>query len=343
MSNALRVLAYEQAEGARIDDQVAVMGFEVDDQSPEELALGLDALRGMDSVIDVIQLAAIGKKGRMASQVQLLARPEGLDAAIDACFAETTTWVCAGGSRRAPSFRVEPTVAGPQREVAVKVATRPGGARTAKAQIDHIGVGPGGQAGACGAGGRRKRWPCARARDGGDEREAELTGCSIASAGRGRGERRRRQHDPRGRGHDGSAARASMSTRSRPPCRPRRPPACGSMPGGGLEPDILDAGEFADPDYLNNPVDRCYFCKTNLYGAMAARTDGDLVSGTNLDDLGDYRPGLRPQRNGVRHPFVEAGMSKAAVPPWRAPWGSTISPSCRRRHACRAGSRPASR
>jgi uncharacterized protein (TIGR00299 family) protein len=148
MSNALRLLAYEQAAGARIDDQVAVIGFEVDDQSPEELALGLDALRASDHVIDVIQLATLGKKGRMASQVQLLARPEGLDAVIDACFAETTTlglrWRI---EARAILARESLTVAGPEREVAVKVASRPGGARTAKAEIDDIGVGPGGQAG----------------------------------------------------------------------------------------------------------------------------------------------------------------------------------------------------
>jgi uncharacterized protein len=77
---------------------------------------------------------------------------------------------------------------------------------------------------------------------------------------------------------------------------------------------ILDAGEFADPDYLRNPANRCYFCKTHLYGAMAAHTAATLASGTNLDDLGDYRPGLDAAReHGVRHPFVEAGMSKAAV------------------------------
>jgi uncharacterized protein len=78
--------------------------------------------------------------------------------------------------------------------------------------------------------------------------------------------------------------------------------------------EVLDAGEFDDPDYLKNPANRCYFCKTNLYGAMAARTTATLASGTNLDDLGDYRPGLEAAaEHGVRHPFVEAGMSKAAV------------------------------
>jgi uncharacterized protein len=82
----------------------------------------------------------------------------------------------------------------------------------------------------------------------------------------------------------------------------------------GWDLQVLDAGEFADPDYLRNPANRCYFCKTHLYGAMAARTEAMLASGTNLDDLGDYRPGLQAaSEHGVRHPYVEAGIDKAAV------------------------------
>ena len=82
----------------------------------------------------------------------------------------------------------------------------------------------------------------------------------------------------------------------------------------GWDLAVLDAGEFADSDYLRNPANRCYFCKTHLYGAMAARTAATLASGTNLDDLGDYRPGLQAaSEHGVRHPYVEAGMDKAAV------------------------------
>ena len=77
---------------------------------------------------------------------------------------------------------------------------------------------------------------------------------------------------------------------------------------------VLDAGEFDDPAYRANPANRCYFCKTNLYGALATRTDATLLSGTNLDDLGDWRPGLKAaEEHGVRHPFVEAGIDKAGV------------------------------
>lgn len=78
--------------------------------------------------------------------------------------------------------------------------------------------------------------------------------------------------------------------------------------------DVFDAGEFADPAYRANPVNRCFFCKINLYGAIAARTDGQILSGTNLDDLGEYRPGLQAaEAHKVRHPFVEAAIGKATV------------------------------
>jgi uncharacterized protein len=77
---------------------------------------------------------------------------------------------------------------------------------------------------------------------------------------------------------------------------------------------VLDAGEFADPRYRANPIDRCYFCKANLYGVIAARFTGVILSGTNCDDLGDFRPGLRAAaEQGVRHPFVEAGIGKAEI------------------------------
>ena len=77
---------------------------------------------------------------------------------------------------------------------------------------------------------------------------------------------------------------------------------------------LIDAGEFADLRYRTNPIDRCYFCKSNLYSRIAGAFAGAILSGTNTDDLGDYRPGLKAAgENGVRHPFVEAGMAKSDV------------------------------
>ncbi|MFV0334569.1 MAG: adenine nucleotide alpha hydrolase [Tropicimonas sp.] len=76
----------------------------------------------------------------------------------------------------------------------------------------------------------------------------------------------------------------------------------------------LDAGEFADPDYLRNPVNRCYFCKSNLYRRIRETVSGPVASGANTDDLGDYRPGLEAARElGIVHPFIEAECSKADV------------------------------
>ena len=78
----------------------------------------------------------------------------------------------------------------------------------------------------------------------------------------------------------------------------------------------IDAGELLDARYVANPVNRCYFCKTNLYSTIAplAGTGATIVSGTNTDDLGDFRPGLAAaDEHGVRHPYVECGIDKSAV------------------------------
>ena len=77
---------------------------------------------------------------------------------------------------------------------------------------------------------------------------------------------------------------------------------------------ILDTGEFQRQDYINNPVNRCFYCKTSLYGTIRPHTAAQIVSGTNTDDLGEYRPGLQAaDDHAVRHPFVEAGIDKATV------------------------------
>jgi pyridinium-3,5-bisthiocarboxylic acid mononucleotide nickel chelatase len=139
VSNLLRVVAYHGDAAGRSDEQVAVIAFEVDDQTPEELAVGLDAVRASAGVLDVVQLPAFGKKGRLATQIQVLARPERLDAVIERCFVETTTiglrWRI---EARAVLAREVVTVAAQDREIAVKVVTRPGGLRTAKAEIDQM-------------------------------------------------------------------------------------------------------------------------------------------------------------------------------------------------------------
>jgi uncharacterized protein (TIGR00299 family) protein len=139
LSNVLRLVTYQQEGAWRQDERVAVLAFEVDDQSAEALSAGLEALRATDGVLDVTQLPAFGKKGRLATQVQVLARPERLDAVIKRCFVETTTiglrWRI---EARAVLAREVVTVATPDGEVAVKLVTRPGGTRSAKAEMDHV-------------------------------------------------------------------------------------------------------------------------------------------------------------------------------------------------------------
>ncbi|MEM9168087.1 MAG: adenine nucleotide alpha hydrolase [Pseudomonadota bacterium] len=77
---------------------------------------------------------------------------------------------------------------------------------------------------------------------------------------------------------------------------------------------VVDAREFEDERYLENPSVRCFFCKSNLYGSLARLGDGVVMSGTNTDDLQDWRPGLKAAAKfDVVHPFVDAGMSKAAI------------------------------
>lgn len=97
-----------------------------------------------------------------------------------------------------------------------------------------------------------------------------------------------------------------------PPAATERVRRYAAREGWGLQ--LIDAGEFANPNYLSNPVNRCFYCKTHLYTAIGRATQAVLLSGTNCDDLGDYRPGLAAARDhAVRHPYVEAGIDKSMV------------------------------
>ncbi len=86
----------------------------------------------------------------------------------------------------------------------------------------------------------------------------------------------------------------------------------------GVEHQIIDTAEVASPDYAANPANRCYYCKTELYSRLrevAHRHNlSHRVNGTNMDDLGDHRPGLVSAREaGVRSPLCEAGFTKQDV------------------------------
>jgi len=90
-ANQLRALLFQAVASAGAGEAIARIRFEIDDQSGEDLATGLEAIRALDTVVDVVAWPVFGKKGRIATAVQVLVQPAGLEAAIEACFSQTTT------------------------------------------------------------------------------------------------------------------------------------------------------------------------------------------------------------------------------------------------------------
>jgi uncharacterized protein len=103
----------------------------------------------------------------------------------------------------------------------------------------------------------------------------------------------------------------------------------------GIRHRIIETREFENPDYLKNAPNRCYFCKTELYtqlerllvpvgenlGVDPGLEFDVLVNGANLDDRGDYRPGMQAAReHAVRSPLIEANLTKADVRQLAAHW-----------------------
>ncbi|MBS1766329.1 MAG: ATP-dependent sacrificial sulfur transferase LarE [Acidobacteria bacterium] len=95
----------------------------------------------------------------------------------------------------------------------------------------------------------------------------------------------------------------------------------------GADLDELATGETDLPEYRANAGDRCYWCKSTLYGvaervASSLGLDGVLMNGTQLEDLGDVRPGLQAAKeHGVISPLVDAAFDKAAVRALARHWG----------------------
>jgi pyridinium-3,5-biscarboxylic acid mononucleotide sulfurtransferase len=113
---------------------------------------------------------------------------------------------------------------------------------------------------------------------------------------------------------------------------------------------VIESNELDVPGYAQNPIDRCYLCKANLFTVCEAKAAelgvDEIVDGLNLDDLRDYRPGMQAaSEKHVRHPLVEAELSKAEIrelsramglPTWdrpaspclssRFPYGTEITP-----------------
>ena len=85
----------------------------------------------------------------------------------------------------------------------------------------------------------------------------------------------------------------------------------------GIRHQIVDTDEMSRPGYVANAGDRCYHCKTELYDhvtPIAEAMEAVICNGANLDDLGDYRPGMRAaNEHDVRSPLLEAGCTKSDV------------------------------
>src|SRR5438552_612789 len=97
----------------------------------------------------------------------------------------------------------------------------------------------------------------------------------------------------------------------------------------GIRHEVVPTQEFDNPDYQRNDGTRCYHCKTELYSTIGRRLPelgaAVVVSGANLDDLGDYRPGLTAAaEHRVRHPLQEAGFTKSDVRALARHWGLPV-------------------
>ena len=86
----------------------------------------------------------------------------------------------------------------------------------------------------------------------------------------------------------------------------------------GFNYEKIKTDELANPDYAANPTNRCYFCKTELYGKLEIlakeREIEFVLDGTNHDDVGDHRPGRQAaSEKNVRSPFVEVNLTKDEI------------------------------
>ncbi len=97
----------------------------------------------------------------------------------------------------------------------------------------------------------------------------------------------------------------------------------------GIRHEVVRTRELDNPDYASNPVNRCYFCKQELFTHMeklAGEMDvSHILYGQNADDVGDFRPGAQAaSERGVRAPLQEAGMTKADVRALARRWGIPV-------------------
>ncbi len=107
----------------------------------------------------------------------------------------------------------------------------------------------------------------------------------------------------------------------------------------GFRHEFIASDEMEDANYVENPSNRCYFCKHDLFTKLqqvaAARGFRYVLDGNNIDDTGDYRPGRQAGRElEIRSPLIEAGLGKAEIrelsrlrdlPTWNQPASACLS------------------
>ena len=86
----------------------------------------------------------------------------------------------------------------------------------------------------------------------------------------------------------------------------------------GIAHEVVQTHEMENPNYTANPINRCYFCKSELHDTLKplalSRGYQYVVDGVNADDLKDYRPGIQAAKErGTRSPLAEVGVSKLEV------------------------------
>lgn len=143
MSNVLRVSVYDtgadEQSGELACEPICLLGFEVDDMTAEELAASIERLRACEGVYDVMQFAGTGKKGRIATSVQIIGSPALSQKISTTVLNEMTTLAVRQQiiSRFTVPRRLE-EISGEKGIIRVKVASRPDGRQTAKAEMDDI-------------------------------------------------------------------------------------------------------------------------------------------------------------------------------------------------------------
>lgn len=137
MSNVLRACLLERSQEEPAPPGIVIMECDIDDQSPESLAVGIDVLRKQPAVIDLVQIPVYGKKGRMAIQLRLLVKIHQQQTVAECLFAHTSTL----GIRWYEVNRFElprGEIQSGEHGIRVKYAERPGVGKTFKAEMDDI-------------------------------------------------------------------------------------------------------------------------------------------------------------------------------------------------------------